>query len=313
MKDFRSKVAVITGGVSGIGRAIAERCMVEGVAGLVIGDLNADDLAVAVAELRTLGPGTVLSVAMDAGELDDVQRLLDETLSAFGAVHLACFNAGVGGGEGSNTVLDADIERWEWVEAVNKWGVLYGNKLFGRHMADVAMADGTEAHIVNTASLAGLTGGGLGAYSTSKHAVVAITEKLVEELQSIGAFPAMSASVLCPGFVATNIFDAGRYHKADQVGKAPEIDTKQATAAVAMLSKGGADVISAKEVSDVVFDSIASQELYILPHMDLAQLAVRSRAETILNKVIPRQLAGTASRPGAKSARAAKAKDHARI
>ena len=132
MKDFNGKVAVVTGAVSGIGRALAERCMAEGVAGLVIGDLNPDDLTTAAQELDTLGPGAVLPVAMDAGKLEDVQHLLDETLSAFGAVHLACFNAGVGGREGSSSVLDADIESWQWVEAVNKWGVLYGCKLFGR-------------------------------------------------------------------------------------------------------------------------------------------------------------------------------------
>jgi NAD(P)-dependent dehydrogenase (short-subunit alcohol dehydrogenase family) len=286
MKDFRGKVAVITGGVSGIGRALAERCMAEGVAGLVIGDLNPEDLATAAAELDALGPGTVLPIAMDAGKLEDVQRLLDETLSAFGGVHLACFNAGVGGGEGSNTVLDADVSSWQWVEAVNKWGVLYGCKLFGRYMADAALADGTESHIVNTASMAGLVSGGLGAYSTSKHSVVAITEKLAMELQANGAFPAMGTSVLCPGFVDTNIFDAGRYRKAEEAGKAPTIDEDASGMALRMLNKGGAEILSAEEVSDIVFASMASQDLYILPHMQMAEFAVRARSEAILNKAM---------------------------
>ena len=167
------------GGCSGIGLGIAQKCMAEGVRGLVIGDLNPADLSETAEALGALGPGEVVTVAIDAGKLEDVQRLLDVTLSNFGSVNLAFFNAGVGGREGSNTVLDADIEAWEWVEAVNFWGVLYGCKLFGRFMADAAIADGTPGHIVNTASLAGLIGGGMGAYSTSKHSVVAITEKLV--------------------------------------------------------------------------------------------------------------------------------------
>lgn len=139
--------------------------MEQGCRGLVIGDLNMPDCEAAAAELRLLGSGEVLSVSMDAGKIEDVQRLLDETLSTFGGVNLACFNAGVGGsgmggkGGGSMSVLDADIDRWEWVEAVNFWGVLYGSKLFGKYMSEAALADGTEGHIVNTASMAGVTAG----------------------------------------------------------------------------------------------------------------------------------------------------------
>ena len=118
MKDVAGRVCVITGGVSGIGRALAERCVSGGCRGLVIGDLNPEQLATAKGELGELGDAEVLTVTMDAGKLEDVQRLLDDTLSAFGAVHLACFNAGVGGSPGSMTVLDADLEKWEWVEQV---------------------------------------------------------------------------------------------------------------------------------------------------------------------------------------------------
>jgi NAD(P)-dependent dehydrogenase (short-subunit alcohol dehydrogenase family) len=263
-------------------------------------------------------PGAVLAVAMDAGKLQDVQRLLDETLAAFGAVHLACFNAGVGGREGSSSVLDADITGWEWVEAVNKWGVLYGCKLFGRHMADAAIADGTEGHIVNTASLAGLVGGSMGAYSTSKHAVVAITEKLVEELQANGAFPAVGASVLCPGLVATNIFNAERYPKAEEASKPVTIDEKQAAAVIEMLtaadaaSPEGGGVLSKEEVADIVFASIASQQLYILPHYELTERAVRARAEAILSMAVPPQ-AGGGGGPVQRAERAERAEAKARL
>ena len=235
MKDVAGRVCVITGGVSGIGRALAERCMSGGCRGLVIGDLNPEQLATAKGELGELGDAEVLTVTMDAGKLEDVQRLLDDTLSAFGAVHLACFNAGVGGSPGSMTVLDADLEKWEWVEQVrralsstprpspcgqlglqgvvnfcpqvNFWGVLYGSKLFGKYMSEQAIESGVESHIINTVSMAGVSGGGLGAYSTSKHSALAVTEKLMEELQANGAFPTMGASALCPAFVNTNIND----------------------------------------------------------------------------------------------------------
>ena len=137
--------------------------------------------------------------------------------------------------------------------------------------------------MVMGASMAGLASGGLGTYSTSKHAVVAITEKLVMELQTNGAFPTMGASVLCPAFVATNIFDSERYK-----GEGPvTIDEAKAGMTVKMLSQGGARILSPEEVSDMVFASIASRELYILPHAMEAKLAVNSRAETILRKVVP--------------------------
>merc|ERR1712217_674656 len=102
----------------------------------------------------------------------------------FGVVNLVFFNAGVGGSKGSTSVLGADLQQWRWVEEVNFWGVIYGCKLFGRVMVEQAKRDGTEGHIVNTSSMAGLTHGFLGAYSTSKHAVVAITEGLIAEFQA---------------------------------------------------------------------------------------------------------------------------------
>ena len=90
---------------------------------------------------------------------------------------------------------------------VNFWGVLYGSKLFGKYMSEQAIESGVESHIINTVSVAGVSGGGLGAYSTSKHSALAVTEKLMEELQANGAFPTMGASALCPAFVNTNIND----------------------------------------------------------------------------------------------------------
>ena len=90
---------------------------------------------------------------------------------------------------------------------MNFWGVLYGSKLFGKYMSEQAIESGVESHIINTVSVAGVSGGGLGAYSTSKHSALAVTEKLMEELQANGAFPTMGASALCPAFVNTNIND----------------------------------------------------------------------------------------------------------
>ena len=198
MQDFAGRVAVITGGASGIGRAIAERFAAEGVH-LVLADIEAPVLASTVAELAATG-ARVIGVPTDVAVLADVQRLADRTLDEFGAVHIVCNNAGVAGG----SITTAPPEVWDWVLGVNLFGVIHGCSTFLPILLEQDVG-----HIVNTASIAGLGGvGAFGVYCTSKFAVVGLSESLHHELAALGS--AVKVSVLCPGFLNTNIYSSER-------------------------------------------------------------------------------------------------------
>ena len=199
MQDFAGKVAVVTGGASGIGLGLARRFGAEGMR-VVIGDIEEGPLAAAVAELSDAGV-EVEGVVTDVSDAAQVQALADAAVARFGGVHVVCLNAGVGSGGLS---WETTTDTWEWVLGVNLWGVINGIRSF------VPLLMQQDAgHIVNTASVAGLVAGPfMGPYNASKHAVVALSETLLHEL-------AMSAghvhvSVLCPGWVNTRIGESGR-------------------------------------------------------------------------------------------------------
>jgi NAD(P)-dependent dehydrogenase (short-subunit alcohol dehydrogenase family) len=200
LKEFKDKVAVITGAASGIGRALAERCAREGMQ-VVLADMEVEALTTTEAALKATG-ATVLAVVTDVSKAQDVEALAQKTLQAFGAVHLLCNNAGVWAG---TSVWESPLADWEWVLGVNMWGVIHGVRVFVPFM----LAQETEGHIVNTASMSGLlTAPGLGAYLVSKHGVVALSETLSHELAQRRA--KVKVSVLCPGWVNTQFSEAVR-------------------------------------------------------------------------------------------------------
>ena len=278
MKDFRGKVVVVTGAAMGIGKSLAEKAVQEGCRGLVVADIGAEQLEETAAALRRLGSTIVVTAVIDASKLADVQRLLTTTLDHFGEVNLACFNAGVGGGRGSQSVIDGDMEQWAWVQRVNFWGPLYGSKLFGKHMVQQAKSAGTEGHIVNTASMAGVVAGFLGAYSTSKVSCVALTERLAQDFFDAGVYPTVSASVLCPAFVATNIYDQSKY--AESGSSKP----RQGAAQVFGKLPGS---IAPGAVADAVFDGVRRGLLYINTHPDELAVAVTRRAQRLIAAEVP--------------------------
>lgn len=170
MKDFRGKVAVVTGAASGIGRALAWRAAKEGMK-VVLADCEKSALASAADELKA-ADFTVHAVRTDVSRAVEVETLAKETLKAFGAVHLLFNNAGVGVG---TAVWEGTLSDWQWVLGVNLWGVIHGVRSFVPVMLDQK----TECHIVNTASIAGLVPQpGMGIYSVTKHGVVALSEAL---------------------------------------------------------------------------------------------------------------------------------------
>jgi NAD(P)-dependent dehydrogenase (short-subunit alcohol dehydrogenase family) len=249
VNEFRGKVAVVTGGASGIGRALAARFADEGMH-VVIADIEAAPLAATADELGVFG------VRTDVTEADSVAALADATLERFGAVHVVCNNAGVGGG---GLIKDLTLKDWRWVIDVSLWGVIHGVHSFLPHL--LQNADG--GHIVNTASLAGLVAGpGIGPYNAAKYGVVAISETLAAELAAEGS--QVGVSVLCPGFVRTNIFTSQRNRPAALRNDKPKTGARDANQQIAdaLLAQG----IDPSIVAGKVFDAIRANRFWIITH-----------------------------------------------
>ncbi|HEU5307787.1 MAG TPA: SDR family NAD(P)-dependent oxidoreductase [Acidimicrobiia bacterium] len=266
MRELHGRVAVVTGGASGIGRALARRFAADGMR-IVLADVEAEALAATVAELQDAGTD-VVGVEADVSRPAAVEAVRDRALDAFGAVHVVCNNAGVGGG----SIIDAPLALWEWTIGVNLMGVVHGVHTF----LPLLLAQ-DEGHIVNTASLAGLGGvGGLGIYCTTKFAVVGLSESLHHDLVARGS--SVGVSVLCPGFVQTRIGDSSR-NAPTAVAEWSATPAAQATAELAnALTAAG---ISPEVVADAVRDAVVDGTFYVVPHEHAAVATTRARAEWI--------------------------------
>jgi NAD(P)-dependent dehydrogenase (short-subunit alcohol dehydrogenase family) len=264
MRELRDRVALVTGGASGIGRALAQRFAADGMR-IVLADVEAAPLAETVAELEA-GGAEVLGVEADVSVAADVDAVRDRALAAFGAVHVVCNNAGVGGG----SIVDAPLALWDWTIGVNLMGVVHGV-----HTFLPLLLEQDEGHIVNTASLAGLGGvAGLGIYCTTKFAVVGLSESLHYDLEARGS--AVGVSVLCPGFVQTRIGESARNAPAS-VADWVERPDAQATAEFAQaLAAAG---IPPEVVADAVRDAIVDRTFFVVPHEHVAVATTRARAD----------------------------------
>jgi NAD(P)-dependent dehydrogenase (short-subunit alcohol dehydrogenase family) len=274
MKEFRDKVAVITGAASGIGRALADRCVQEGMKA-VLADVELEPLTKFEASLKASG-ATVLAVRTDVSQARDIEALAQKTLKVFGAVHLLCNNAGVGT---EAAIWESTCEEWEWVMGVNLWGVIHGVRVF----VPIMLAQDEECHIVNTASMAGLISGpGLGAYKVTKHGIVTLSETLHHELAERGA--KVKVSVLCPGIVNTRIMESAR----NRPGHLPPTESFGAASgarweALRQLVPAGMPPV---QVADVVFEALRKDRFYILTHPESKEY-VRMRMEDILQERSP--------------------------
>ena len=271
MQEFRNKVAVVTGAASGIGRGIAERCAQEGM-NVVLADIEEPALQEATESMRRSG-ATVLSVRTDVSKAGDVEELARKTLDAFGAVHLLFNNAGVGAG---GSVWESTLADWQWVMGVNLWGVIHGIRTF----VPIMLAQDTECHIVNTASIAGLIYAPQlsSAYLVTKHAVVALSEHLQCTLAERRA--KIDISVMCPGWVNTAIMDSERNRphelQNEPASPNPGDDAIEREIRAALQSGMSPDV-----VAGFVFRAIRSGRFYILTHPE-ANALVQQRMEGIL-------------------------------
>jgi len=272
MKEFQGKVAVVTGAASGIGRALAERCVQEGM-NVVLADIEEQALMQTRQELEAMG-ADVLGVQTDVSKAFDGEEFALKTLAAYGAVHLLFNNSGVAAG---NTVWESTLADWEWTLGVNLWGVIYGIHFF----VPLMLEQNTEGHIVNTASMAGLTSGpGLGIYKVTKHGVVTLSETLYDELALRGA--KIKVSVLCPGFINTRIIEAARNRPAELQNDPSE--EKLDPAGMAMLEAIQQAVqagMPPQQAADKVFQAIRDEKFYILTHPELKG-SIQTRMEDIL-------------------------------
>jgi len=254
MKDFRGKVAVVTGAASGIGLEIARKCTAEGMK-VVLADLTEEGLARVKSELEAKG-GTVLTVATDVSKAGDVETLARETLEAFGGVHLLFNNAGV---ITTGTVWGDTLEDWELVIGVNLWGVIHGVRTF----VPIMLEQDEEAVIVNTSSMRGFSWDREnGAYGVTKHGVTALSETLYFELAEQG--DKVKVALLCPGPVDTPIIARAESRIVER--RAPKSkDMPQDEAAMFQrLQRKTRAGMSPQEIAEKAFQGIREDKFYII-------------------------------------------------
>ncbi|MFX0102705.1 MAG: SDR family NAD(P)-dependent oxidoreductase [Candidatus Hodarchaeota archaeon] len=251
LKDFKGKVAVITGAASGIGLAIANRCAKEGMK-VVLADIEEEALNLAEEGIKPIAPIT-LSIRTDVSKASEVESLAREVFDTLGEVHILCNNAGVtSGGE----ILMHTLNDWKWVLGVNLMGVVHGILYFLPKMLEQP----AESHVINTGSGYSLVPG-YGAYGVSKFGIIAITEMLFNQLKS----SKVKVSILMPGLINTQIEDAER-NRPDEL-RNPTLDPKiqrRKDRKRRFMKKYLATGMAPEQVADIMFDGIRQERLYIL-------------------------------------------------
>jgi len=276
MQEFKDKVAVITGGASGLGLAMAKRFAREGMK-LVLADIEEDALRRVDQEFRKSGV-PVLSIRTDVSRGHDIERLAEKTLATFGAVHVVCNNAGVAPG---GPVWESTPADWEWVLGVNVWGVIHGVRVF----VPIMLRQDVPCHVVNTASVAGLLSvPGMGIYCVSKHAVVTLTECLYHDLAQRGS--KIGVSVLCPAYVPTGISDSERNRPAALRNSSRPRTPEDLAREDQMRHAVASGKVSPDMVAELVFDAIRQEQFYILTHPRIKG-AIETRMQDILNQRSP--------------------------
>ncbi|MBT9504831.1 MAG: SDR family oxidoreductase [Burkholderiaceae bacterium] len=276
MKQFQGKTAVITGAGSGFGLELARLAAAKGM-NLVLCDVQQDALDKAVTELQASGV-PVLAQRVDVAKAEQMQALAAAAQQRFGAPHLVFNNAGVGAG---GLIWEHTLKDWEWVIGVNLMGVAHGVRLFTPMMLAAAKADPSyEGHIVNTASMAGmLNAPNMGVYNVSKHAVVAMSETLYQDLRLVT--DQISASVLCPFFVPTGIHQSERNRPAE-LSEAEAKPTQSQLIGQAMSGKAvTSGKLTAAHVAQLVMSAVEADQFYIFSHPK-SLATVQTRLEDVM-------------------------------
>ena len=274
MKTFKGRTAVITGAGSGFGLESSRLAARHGM-NVVMADVQADALERAASEIQSLG-AEVLAQRVDVSKAGEVEALGRAVAARFGAPHLVFNNAGVGAG---GLIWESSLADWEWVMGVNVMGVVHGVRVFTPMMLEAAAKDPSyEGHIVSTASMAGLVDmPNMGVYNVSKHAVVALSETLYQDLRLVT--DQIGASVLCPYFVPTGITESQRNRPGDLPADKP---TRSQVIGKAMSERAvGKGKVSAADVAQFVFDAVQANRFYIYSHPKALGI-VQTRLEDIL-------------------------------
>lgn len=275
MQNFVGRVAVVTGAASGIGRGLIDRFAAEGMR-VVLADIEQGPLDRALAEVRATG-AEAIAVQVDVSREEDLQRLADRTMEAFGAVHVLVNNAGV---EGGALFSDMSVKTWEWVMSVNFWGVLNGCRVF---LPLLRQQD--EAYIINTASHAAYATGlhTFHAYIASKAAVAAMTANLAMELRDTD--PNVQVSLLVPGVVQTNMNDSERNRPVD----VPATDTDPVRLSIRKdieRTATSAGLLPA-DVAEIVVQGMREGRHHLLTAPELTQSAVEGTLNWMRTGVAP--------------------------
>ena len=268
--EMTGRVAVINGAGSGFGREFARLGAARGLR-MALADINQAALDGTFDELRAVG-ADVIGVRTDVSKAADVQALADATMAKFGVVHLLFNNAGVASGGFVWESTDAD---WQWVLGANVWSVIHAVRIF----TPLMLAHGEPAHIVNTASAAGLISApNMGIYNVSKHAVVALSETLYQDLQLVRS--KVGVSVLCPAFVPTGIAHSHRNRPADLLNTVPPTASMLAAqdASVKAVESGR---ISAPEIAAMTFAAIDAGTFYIVPHAKILDIVQQRMTDIV--------------------------------
>jgi NAD(P)-dependent dehydrogenase (short-subunit alcohol dehydrogenase family) len=246
--DLAGKVAVVTGGASGIGKGIATALRDEG-AQVVIADIEQSALDATAEELGVTG------IRTDVSKAESVEALATEVVERFGTAHVIVNNAGIGP---IGNIADLTLDDWRWIVDVNLWGVIHGV----HHFLPILKANEDGGHIVNTSSVAGLVPSpGLGSYVLTKYGVLGMTETLAIELAAEDS--KVGATVLCPGTIHTNIATSSRNRPEGSKGNLRDVDISQEGSEVDM---SGLRWMIPVEVGVIVVDCIKRGELYAITH-----------------------------------------------
>jgi NAD(P)-dependent dehydrogenase (short-subunit alcohol dehydrogenase family) len=288
VKTLQDKVAVVSGGAGGIGRAMGEAFARQGMQ-VMLADVQAEPLERTVAECQAAGL-SILGHVTDVTNWDSVQALRDATLSAYGRVHVVCNNAGIGAGA-EGKMWEHELNDWKWAIGVNVMGVVHGINAF----VPVMLEQGEDGHVVNTSS----GNGGVSPlpstpqYAATKAAVVTITECLYGQLQDVGA--PIGASVLFPGphMLRTGLFESWR-SRTDEFAKERPRQTPYTTVEMLEEQMKAAGITpqytAVEEVADQVVEGILADRFWIHPRTDRGDAQMRARTESMLERTNPSYL-----------------------